>query len=175
VGSYVRNQQIPYAELKTMATDGCVIPGLDDLDKKILGALQKNAKATMKEIADATGVSKNTVTAHIQKLESSAFIKGYYTILDCSKMGYREAILASLRLNSTLSLAGIKEKIDAMPEIKFAYITTGDYPVFVMAKCLGHEHAMRLIEQLRNLPGVEEVKTQMVLDRIKEDPTVIIP
>jgi len=28
---------------------------------------------------------------------------------------------------------------------------------------------------LRNLPGVEEIKTQIVLDRIKEDTTIIIP
>jgi len=44
-----------------------------------------------------------------------------------------------------------------------------------MAKCLDHEDSMRLIDQLRNLPGVEEVKTQIVLDRIKEDTTIIIP
>jgi hypothetical protein len=31
------------------------------------------------------------------------------------------------------------------------------------------------MQRMRDLPGVEEVKTQMVLDRIKEDPTVIIP
>jgi len=34
---------------------------------------------------------------------------------------------------------------------------------------------MEIIENLRNLPGVEEVKTQIVLDKIKEDPSVIIP
>ncbi len=32
-----------------------------------------------------------------------------------------------------------------------------------------------LIERLRNLPGVEEVKTEIVLDRIKEDHYIIIP
>jgi len=44
-----------------------------------------------------------------------------------------------------------------------------------MAKCLDHEDSMDLIENLRNLPEVEEVKTQIVLDKIKEDPSVIIP
>ena len=44
-----------------------------------------------------------------------------------------------------------------------------------MAKCLDHEDSMKLIEHLRNLPGVEEVKTQIVLGRIKEDTTIIIP
>jgi hypothetical protein len=34
---------------------------------------------------------------------------------------------------------------------------------------------MGLIEKLRNLPGVEEVKTGIDLDRIKEDHTIIIP
>ena len=41
-----------------------------------------------------------------------------------------------------------------------------------MAKCLVHEDSIFLIENLRNLPEVEEVKTQLVLDRIKEDPTI---
>ena len=44
-----------------------------------------------------------------------------------------------------------------------------------MFKCLDHDNAMDLIEKLRNLPGVEEIKTQIVLDRIKEDHTIIIP
>jgi len=34
---------------------------------------------------------------------------------------------------------------------------------------------MEIIENLRNLPGVEEVKTQIVLDQIKEDTTIIFP
>lgn len=62
-----------------------------------------------------------------------------------------------------------------MQRIKFTYIITGDYPIFNMAKCLDHEDSMDLIENLRNLPEVEEVKTQIVLDKIKEDPSVIIP
>jgi len=51
----------------------------------------------------------------------------------------------------------------------------GEYPLFIVAKCLDHEDSMILIEKLRNLPGVEEIKTQIVLDRIKEDTTIIIP
>jgi len=55
------------------------------------------------------------------------------------------------------------------------YVVTGEYPLFIMAKCLDHEDSMRLIVQLRNLPGVEEVKTQIVLGKINENTSVIIP
>jgi len=65
-------------------------------------------------------------------------------------------------------------------------VVTGEYPLFIMAKCLDHEDSMRLIGldhedsmrlivQLRNLPGVEEVKTQIVLGKINENTSVIIP
>jgi DNA-binding Lrp family transcriptional regulator len=84
-------------------------------------------------------------------------------------------VMASLRVNSSEPLGRIKEHIEGMEKIKFAYIVTGEYPLFIMAKCLDHEDSMGLIEKLRNLPGVEEIKTQIVLDRIKEDHTIIIP
>ena len=51
----------------------------------------------------------------------------------------------------------------------------GEYPLFIMVKCLNLQDSMRLIETIRNLPGVEEVKTEIVLDRIKEDHSIIIP
>jgi hypothetical protein len=34
---------------------------------------------------------------------------------------------------------------------------------------------MDLIDKLRKLPGVEEIKTEIVLDRIEEDHSIIIP
>jgi len=90
-------------------------------------------------------------------------------------LGYREMVIASLRVNSKEPIEKIKAKIENMDIIKYGYIVTGEYPIFIMAKCLDHEDSMRLIDKLRNLPGVEEVKTQIVLDRIKEDTTIIIP
>ncbi|MFX0036748.1 MAG: Lrp/AsnC ligand binding domain-containing protein [Candidatus Hermodarchaeota archaeon] len=69
----------------------------------------------------------------------------------------------------------MKSKIEKMEKIKYTYIITGEYPLFLMAKCLDHSDSMGFIETLRNLLGVEEVKTEIVLDRIKEDHSIIIP
>jgi DNA-binding Lrp family transcriptional regulator len=147
---------------------------IDNVDKQILELLQENAKLTIREIADRTDKSQTAVRSRIQRLERE-LIKKYIALIDCSKLGYREMVMASLRVNSRRPLEQIKEEIERMQRIKFAYIITGDYPIFIMAKCLDHEDSMDLIENLRNLPEVEEVKTQLVLDKIKEDPTIIIP
>ena len=84
-------------------------------------------------------------------------------------------VLVSLRINATKPLELVKKEIESMEKIKYAYVVTGEYPLFIMAKCLNHQDSMGLIETLRNLPGVEEVKTEIVLDRIKEDHSIIIP
>jgi DNA-binding Lrp family transcriptional regulator len=129
---------------------------------------------TIKEIAEKTDRSQTAIRARVQNLEKD-IIKKYAAIVDCRYLGYREMVLASLRVNTSQPLDSLKGKIDGIQEIKYAYIVTGEYPIFVMFKCLDHDNAMTLIEKLRNLPGVEEVKTQIVMDRIKEDYTIIIP
>jgi len=147
---------------------------IDEFDKQILDLLQNDAKLTIASIAEKIDKSPTAVRARIQKLEK-VLIKKYVALIDCRQLGYREMVMASLRVNSSEPLDKVKNKIEGMETVKYAYVITGDYPIFIMAKCLNHNDSMNLIEKLRNLPGVEEVKTQIVLDRIKEDPSIIIP
>ena len=162
-----------YEEMSFMvSTNG----GYDDTDKQILEILQEDAKKTIREIALKTKKSATAIRARIQKLEKEdKIIKKYIALIDCNKLGYREMVMASLRLNTTIPLELVKKEIESMEKIKYAYQVTGEYPLFIMAKCLNHQDSMGLIETLRKLPGVEEVKTEIVMDRIKEDHSIIIP
>ena len=153
-----------------MLNDGIV----DETDKLILELLQEDAKLNIREIAEKTDKSPTSIRARIQRLEKN-LIKKYVALIDCRLLGYREMVMASLRVNATKPLELVKKEIETMEKIKYAYVVTGEYPLFIMAKCLNHQDSMGLIETLRNLPGVEEVKTEIVLDRIKEDHSIIIP
>ncbi|MBA7610271.1 Leucine-responsive regulatory protein [subsurface metagenome] len=147
---------------------------VDGTDKLILELLQEDAKITIKEISKKVGKSPTAIRSRIVRLEEK-FIKKYVALIDCRQLGYREMVMASLRVNATNPIEEVKKEIESMEKIKYAYVVTGEYPLFIMAKCLNHQDSMGLIETLRNLPGVEEIKTQIVLDRIKEDTTIIIP
>lgn len=157
-----------------MTATNLKLPEIDGIDKHILELLQNDAKITIKEISVKVGKSPTAIRSRIVRLEEN-LIKKYVALIDCRQLGYREMVIASLRVNSSEPLERIKRHIESMEKIKFAYIVTGEYPLFIMAKCMDHEDSMGLIEKLRNLPGVEEIKTQIVLDRIKEDHTIIIP
>ncbi len=148
---------------------------LDPLDLKILEIIQEDATLSLRQIAHLTNKSTTSVSKRLKELEESGVIRKRIALLDCSHLGYRNMVIASLRVNANTSLQKIKDQIEQMTEVRYAYVVTGEHPIFVMAKCLEQPDAVALIERLRNLEGVEEVTTQIVLDRIKEDPTVLIP
>ncbi len=161
--------------MRDKMADNFEIADLDRYDKEILKILQEDAKASLRDIEKRIGLSTTSIRMRINRMKEKRIIKQYVTLIDCRQLGYREMVMASLRVNSSQPLDTLKDKIMSMEQVKYAYIVTGEYPLFIMAKCLDHQDSIKLIECLRNLPGVEEIKTQLVLDKIKEDPTVIIP
>lgn len=61
---------------------------MDLKDKKILYQLDLNARQSNTQIAKKVGLSKDVVNYRIKNLEKEGIVRGYYTIIDTSKMGY---------------------------------------------------------------------------------------
>ena len=101
---------------------------LDDIDKKILGLLQSNARTSLKTLAQKTYLSSPAVSARIEKLEKEKIITGYHAQLDPMKLGYH--IIAFINL-------------DVVPEDKprfYAYAET--VPNVLECSCVTGEFSM---------------------------------
>jgi len=61
---------------------------LDLKDFKILKQLDENARSANSEIAKKVRLNKNTVNYKIKRMEEEGVIKGYYPVIDNSKLGY---------------------------------------------------------------------------------------
>ena len=64
------------------------VENLDLTDSKILSELDKNARISYSELGKKIRVAKETVKYRIAQLEKSGVIKGYYTVINFSKIGY---------------------------------------------------------------------------------------
>ncbi len=62
-------------------------PILNIKDKKILYELDLDARQSFQEIGKKVGLSKEVVNYRIKKMEESGIIKGYYTLINMSKLG----------------------------------------------------------------------------------------
>ncbi|MBH0347037.1 MULTISPECIES: Lrp/AsnC family transcriptional regulator [Bacillus] len=59
---------------------------MDQIDKKILGLLQSNAKISMKDLAEVVHLSSPSVTERVRKLEAQQIIEGYHAHVSLKKI-----------------------------------------------------------------------------------------
>ena len=70
---------------------------LDAMDRKILGALQRDASQSLDEIAKAVGSSKTPVWNRIRKMREAGVIGQQTVILDAEKLGFEACFFVLIR------------------------------------------------------------------------------
>jgi Lrp/AsnC family leucine-responsive transcriptional regulator len=73
---------------------------MDTLDRKILSALQANARASLQEIGAAVGLSASPCWARIRKMEEAGVIEGYTVRLNPLALGLGDTVLVQVTLDS---------------------------------------------------------------------------
>lgn len=103
---------------------------LDNIDRKIIEMLQKNARVSVKEIAKEVFLSSPAVSARIEHLEKDGVITGYHAQLNPMMLGYHIKAFINLEVEP----ARKKEFypfIQAIPNVMECNCVTGDYSMLV--------------------------------------------
>ena len=148
---------------------------LDDIDRVILTKLQKDGKLSFRDLAQKTEYGVSTIKKHVDRLKQTKVIKDIVAVVDCHKVGYTEMLLLFIRVNSTVKIEQILANLHEIKKINAIYQVTGNYPLFCMARCIGKEDEMQVMEMVKSIDGVEEIITNIVLKCEKEDLTLKIP
>ena len=101
---------------------------LDELDRKILAELQRDAAQTLDEIAVKVGSSKTPVWNRIRKLRAAGVIKGEVAILDPEKLGFESCFFVLIRTSQHDAgwLDRFLQVIRQRPEVMEAHRLAGD-------------------------------------------------
>jgi len=110
---------------------------LDEVDRELLNRLQENARYTAIELAEAVGVSDNTVHNRMDRLESNGVITGYTTAIDHERTGLELYFYFSCttRISDRAGVAAQAAEIPAVIEV--TELMTGHENLII--KALGRE------------------------------------
>ncbi|ROZ66717.1 Lrp/AsnC family transcriptional regulator [Ramlibacter sp. WS9] len=144
---------------------------MDNLDRKILKALQSNSRASLQEIGNAVGLSSSPCWERIRKLEQAGVIEGYTVRLNAEALGLTDTVLVQITLDShsdnTLEKFG--ETLAAIPEVVEAYLVSGDYDYLLRVAVKDTRDYERLLrEQLYKIKGIRHSKSSFVLRTLKK-------
>ncbi len=162
---------------------------LDDLDKKLLELLQKNARFKITELADLTSRPRTTVMSRLEKLEREGLIVGYKAILNLQKLGYnvlafvlvsaRRIAPVSGRSSQELLIEKILRDTDENPELPWveeAHIVTGSYDIILKVWARDMKQLSDfLIKYLPTHPEVAKTETLLVLERVADSHMRFLP
>ncbi len=106
------------------------IKNLDLVDRKILAHLDKNAHISYSELGKKIRVAKETVKYRIKSLQKRGVIKGFYTAMNFSRMGYK-LYRMYIRLQDTSPTIEneIADFIVKSKEVFLFYMTNGPYNI----------------------------------------------
>ena len=153
--------------LKTEKKSEAPLP-LDDIDRKILALLQKNARISFRDIADAVGISVGTVHNRIKKLERLGIIRGYTTLLDPYKLGFELTALILMQVDGA-HIVEVEREIAKHREVCGVYDITGDFDILVIARFRTREELNNFIKSILKLPHIKRTVTSIALNIVKEN------
>ena len=153
----------------------CIMGGLptamrlDRIDYAILDHLQRDARATSGELAEAAGLSASPAHRRQKLLEEAGIIRRYVALLDQDRVGLPVSVFVSVRLLAQTDehLAAFETAIAELPEVMECYVMSGasDYLLRVVAPDLGaYEEFLRT--RLTRIPGVRGVESAFALKRV---------
>ncbi|KEJ98118.1 MULTISPECIES: Lrp/AsnC family transcriptional regulator [Roseobacteraceae] len=145
---------------------------LDDLDTRLLEALQKNAQATAQELADTLHLSPSQIGRRRQRLEAAGYIEGYTARLNPAKLGLNVQGFVQVHLGThgPDHSAAFARLVRSRPEITSAWTMTGDADYLLRVFCADLPALNALIhEVLLPHPAVARVHSQIVMDQLKRD------
>ncbi len=143
---------------------------LDQIDLRILNALQENGRLSNVDLAGRVGLSASACLRRVQGLEQEGYITGYSAHLDAKRLGLGITAFVQVQVaqDNESATQEFRERIGAMPEVVDCYAVTGnfDYLLKVVAADMeSFEHFA--MKRLLKTPGVRDVRTNFVLDAMK--------
>ncbi len=145
---------------------------LDETDLQILKTLQRNAKLTTKELADAVHLTPTPVFERQKRLEKKGYIKKYVAVLDPEKLGQGLLVFCKVKLkqiNREIAESFVR-RIQRIPEVTECYNTSGayDYLLKVRARDMKQYHDFG-IKKLGHIDTVGSIESTFVMSEVKQN------
>ncbi len=145
---------------------------LDDIDRRIVAALQTEGRLAIVDLAERVGLSATPCQRRVKRLEEEGVITRYAALVSPAALGMGLQALVEITLDdhSEKTVEAFEAAIRARPEVVACYAVTGDmdFLVHVFAPDLAafSEFAMKA---LLRMPGVKGTRSSFIMQEVKND------
>ncbi len=142
-------------------------PVIDDLDRRIICQLARNARMNFRDLGKAIHLSPNATAERVRRLQSSGIIRDFRTEVDRHQLGFLVEAFVDVKLQPSTTAKSFESVIAQLPGIMSATVLTGDVDFRLRVSCKDHHDLSILIETLRERAGVQETNSSVIVREIE--------
>lgn len=139
------------------------VSDLDDLDLRLLGALQGNARSTFAELGVLVGLKAPAVHDRVKRLEARGYIRGYAARLDAPRLGYGLVAFVSAYTTADVDYDRFSAAVAALSEVAEIHSVAGEESFVLKVVTRSTGHLDNFLSRLKAIPGIGRTKTTIVL------------
>ncbi len=139
----------------------------DDTDRKIVNALLRDGRLSMREVASAVKISGATAMHRIKRLEKDGLIRSYSATIDYEKAGFDVEVMIEVRISKS-KMYEVESKIATHPNVFAVYDITGSFDCAIFARFQNRRAMDAFLKKLQTYEFVERTETKLILKTIKE-------
>ena len=143
---------------------------LDEIDRKIIRALQENARLSNKELAAKVHLAPSSCLERARRLKDSGVLASFRTSIDPSAIGIglQAMISVQLRGHGAENREAFREHALAREEVVALYHLTGARDFMLHVAVRDADHLRRLIvEELSARAEIESLETSVILEETR--------
>ena len=129
---------------------------MDNIDKRIIAILKKNARTPFMQIAQQVDVSEGTVRNRVKELTAQGIIK-QFTIATTKDVAAVVGVITQTGTKTNSITAAITKYVTA------AYEVSGKYDIIALIPGSTAEEINTTVERIRTIAGVSDTETFTVL------------
>ena len=139
---------------------------IDNLDRKILEIVMKNARIPSKDVAVVCGVSRAAIHQRIQRMIDTDVITGSGYHVNPKVLGYTTCTYIGVKLEKGSMYKNVVPELEKIPEVVECHFTTGPYTMLIMLYARDNQHLMELLNsKIQMIHGVKETETLISLEQ----------
>jgi Lrp/AsnC family transcriptional regulator for asnA, asnC and gidA len=138
---------------------------IDELDRRLIEALQVNGREPFRRIADRLGVAEGTVRARYERLVADGVVQ-VTGVTNPLALGFEAAAMIGVRTSGPPE--AVADVVGTWTEVCYVVVTTGRFDLLVEVVCTDAADLLVLTNRLRAVDGVAETETMTYLKLCKQ-------
>ena len=139
---------------------------MDDLDRRIVAKLARDARVSNRQIAAELDVTEGTIRSRIKRLQAEGLIQ-FTVVTDFRLAGSPNLVMMGIQADPS-RVSTLARQLSDMPEISCVIVLLGRYSLLAMGLFTSIEQLNEVIlGRIRVLEGIRDVETSISVHNLK--------